>query len=57
VHNRFIPAAARALSEALRNLAEASAQGQRTRDLRPLARRLELLADRRRAMPLPARKP
>jgi prephenate dehydrogenase len=53
VHNRFIPEAARALGESLIALAGQIEAGTLSNDLTPLAQRLEKLADRRRAMPLP----
>jgi prephenate dehydrogenase len=55
VHNRFIPAAARALGKSLLALADQIELRTRAHDLKPLAERLESLADRRRAMPLPPR--
>jgi len=56
VHNRFIPEAARALGNSLLALADQINQGTRENDLQPLALKLEALADRRRAMPLPPRR-
>ncbi len=53
VNNAFIPSAVRALGESLIALSAEIESGARANDLQPVARRLEKLADRRRAMPLP----